>query len=114
MQAGVVVSELTEEQRKLIDELAGSISKLCHTVIARRLGQFFEVIGEELSKSAPEQKPCNGNEPNPYPQHVKEAAYKLDPECWISYSGKSRAFKRQMELRRLQSLKAASQSAVTP
>lgn len=52
-----VMSDLTEEQRKMIDELAGSISRLCHTVIRRRLEQFFEVffevIGEETQKPAP-------------------------------------------------------------
>lgn len=37
-------------QRELIDKLAESISRLCHTVIAKRLEQFFEVIGEEISK----------------------------------------------------------------
>lgn len=41
---------VSEEQRELINKLAGSISGLCHTVIARRLGQFFEVIGDELQK----------------------------------------------------------------
>lgn len=44
------MSTMTDEQRQLIDELAQSISRLCHTVIARRLGQFFEVIGNELAK----------------------------------------------------------------
>lgn len=48
-----VMSDLTEEQRKMIDELAGSISRLCHTIIRRRLEQFFEVIGEEIQKPAP-------------------------------------------------------------
>lgn len=42
----------TDEQRELIDELAESISRLCHTVIRRRLGQFFEVIGEEVSNNS--------------------------------------------------------------
>lgn len=46
----MIVAELTDEQRKLIDELAGSVSKLCHAVIRRRLEQFFEVIGEEVTK----------------------------------------------------------------
>lgn len=44
------MSELTEQQRKLIDELAGSVSKLCHVVIRRRLEQFFEVISDEIQK----------------------------------------------------------------
>lgn len=38
-----------DDRRELIDELAKSISRLCHTVIARRLSQFFEVIGEEVA-----------------------------------------------------------------
>jgi len=42
----------SDEQRKLIDDLAESVSRLCHQVIARRLGQFFEVIGEEVSKDS--------------------------------------------------------------
>lgn len=44
-------SSSREEQRERIDKLAKSISGLCHTVIARRLGQFFEVIGEEVQKN---------------------------------------------------------------
>lgn len=42
-----------------------------------------------------------------YPQEVKEAAYKLDPECWVSYSGKPRHHKRVMEVRRWASLRQA-------
>lgn len=38
-----------ETEREMIDELAKSISKLCHVVIAKRLEQFFEVIGEEVA-----------------------------------------------------------------
>lgn len=38
-------------ERELIDALAGSISRLCHQVIARRLEQFFEVIHEEIAKA---------------------------------------------------------------
>lgn len=34
----------------LVDELAGSISKLCHAVIAKRLNQFFAVIDDEMQK----------------------------------------------------------------
>jgi hypothetical protein len=44
------MTSITDEQRKLIDELTGSISKLCHAVIRKRLEQFFEVIGEEVVK----------------------------------------------------------------
>lgn len=39
-----------EEKAEAIDKLAESISKLCHAVIRRRLGQFFEVIEEEMAK----------------------------------------------------------------
>jgi hypothetical protein len=39
-----------------------------------------------------------------WPQRVKEMAYSLDPECWISYSGKPKRFKQYMEGRRLSSL----------
>lgn len=49
--------------------------------------------------------------PNPWPDGAKERAYLLDPECWVSYSGKPRVFKRAMDLRRTASLKAASEQA---
>ena len=39
-----------DERVELVNKLANSISHLCHRVIAKRLGQFFEVIGEELQK----------------------------------------------------------------
>jgi hypothetical protein len=42
-----------------------------------------------------------------YPQEVKEIAYKLDPECWVSYSGQTRHYKRVMEIRRQASLARA-------
>lgn len=42
-----------------------------------------------------------------YPQHVKELAYTLDPECWISYSSKPRAFKSYMDGRRTAALQKA-------
>lgn len=45
----------------------------------------------------------------PYNDKVKEFAYKLDPECWKSYSGKSKAFKQQMDARRQNSLDGAQQ-----
>ena len=41
-----------ETEREMVDELAKSISKLCHTVIAKRLEQFFEVIGAEVAKES--------------------------------------------------------------
>lgn len=41
------------------------------------------------------------------PQIVKERAYKLDPECWTSYSGKPREFKRYIDHRRADSLRRA-------
>lgn len=40
----------------------------------------------------------------PIDQDVKEVAYKLDPGCWVSYSGKPRPFKQEMDLRRSASL----------
>jgi hypothetical protein len=45
---------------------------------------------------------------NGYPDAVKQAAYQLDPECWVSYSGKPKKFKSYMETRRIASLKKAS------
>jgi hypothetical protein len=43
----------------------------------------------------------------PYDHRLKEIAYKLDPECWVSYSGKPRSFKSHMDSRRTRSLRAA-------
>lgn len=40
-------------------------------------------------------------------QHIKELAYTIDPECWVSYSGKPRQFKSYMEGRRTASLQKA-------
>ncbi len=37
-------------------------------------------------------------------QDVKERAHRIDPECWISYSGKPKEFKQQMDARRLAAL----------
>ena len=45
--------ELTDEQRQIIDQLASSISKLCHRVIAKRLEQF----ATEILKAVEEKKP---------------------------------------------------------
>lgn len=42
-----------------------------------------------------------------YSLEVKALAYKLDPPCWISYSGKSRDFKRAMDVRRTAALEKA-------
>lgn len=39
-----------------------------------------------------------------YSQSVKEQAYAIDPECWVSYSGKPKEFKQRMEVRRVKSL----------
>jgi hypothetical protein len=44
-----------------------------------------------------------------WPQEVKQRAYEIDPECWISYSGRSKAFKRQMDARRTASLEKAAE-----
>lgn len=38
---------------------------------------------------------------------VKARAYVLDPECWVSYSGKPKHFKQVMDLRRTAALKNA-------
>lgn len=40
-------------------------------------------------------------------QRVKDIAYTLDRECWISYSGMSKAFKSAIEIRRNASLAQA-------
>lgn len=40
----------------------------------------------------------------PEAQDVKEMAYTIDPACWISYSGKPRAFKAAMDARRTASI----------
>lgn len=42
-----------------------------------------------------------------YEQHVKELAYTIDPECWVSYSGKPCEFKSYMDERRTASLQKA-------
>jgi hypothetical protein len=39
-----------EQKSKAIDDLAKSMSKLCHAVIRKRLTQFFDVIEEEMAK----------------------------------------------------------------
>lgn len=43
-----------------------------------------------------------------YSPRVKHLAYKLDPVCWVSYSGKPPAFKRTMDKRRLEALERAA------
>jgi len=43
-------------------------------------------------------------------QLVKERAYELDPECWVSYSGKPRVFKQQIEVRRKAALEKAEKA----
>lgn len=40
----------------------------------------------------------------PYSPRVKSLAYKLDPECWISYSGKAVSDKRDLDARRCAAL----------
>ena len=44
-----------------------------------------------------------------YPQQVKEIAYEIDPECWVSYSGKPKAYKSAMDARRTAALRQASE-----
>ena len=43
----------------------------------------------------------------PHSPRVKDLAYQLDPDCWISYSGKSPSFKRSVEARRCAALAKA-------
>lgn len=50
----------------------------------------------------------------PIEQAIKEAAYKLDPECWVSYSGKPIEFKRAMEVRRVSSMLKAKEQMSQP
>lgn len=42
-----------------------------------------------------------------YSNEVKELAYKIDPECWVSYSGQPVGYKRAMDKRRVFSLDIA-------
>lgn len=42
-----------------------------------------------------------------YLQEVKEIAYRLDPDCWKSYSGEPRVRKREMDRRRTAALETA-------
>lgn len=42
-----------------------------------------------------------------YSEEVKQLAYKMDPECWVSYSGATPDFKRAMDKRRTLSLEYA-------
>lgn len=44
----------------------------------------------------------------PIDGRIKNIAYKLDPECWVSYSGKPIPHKRYMEGRRAASLELAA------
>lgn len=43
----------------------------------------------------------------PISPEVKDLAYAIDPPCWVSYSGKPKEFKQQMERRRQVSLAEA-------
>lgn len=42
-----------------------------------------------------------------YSDKVKQIAYKIDPDCWVSYSGQPKEYKQRMDIRRLASLKKA-------
>lgn len=42
-----------------------------------------------------------------FSSEIKEIAYQLDAECWVSYSGKPKKFKQAMEARRIKSLEQA-------
>ena len=77
------------------------------TQCLRLLDQLMRRGVDVLFTPTPEQLP----DPPPTPiwsQETKELAYKLDPECWISYSGKPRKFKSYMDQRRLASLRRAA------
>lgn len=41
------------------------------------------------------------------PQHQKELAYRIDPDCWVSYSGQPKSVKQAMDARRTASLAKA-------
>lgn len=43
----------------------------------------------------------------PYDQIIKDRAYAIDPECWVSYGGKPKGFKQVMEVRRKASIEKA-------
>jgi hypothetical protein len=47
----------------------------------------------------------------PYDEAVKQRAYELDPECWESYIGKPKEFKRAMDARRTAALRKARRIA---
>lgn len=49
-----------------------------------------------------------------YLRAVKELAYTLDPECWVSYSGKPRGYKSAMDGRRTRTLLKAQELLPTP
>jgi hypothetical protein len=40
---------------------------------------------------------------------VKERAHRIDPECWVSYSGKPKHVKQAMDVRRLVALKKSKE-----
>ena len=50
----------------------------------------------------------------PYKTEVKEKAYKIDPDCWESYSGKPKEVKREMDWRRQSCLEEASEGFENP
>lgn len=45
-----------------------------------------------------------------YSMEVKEEARRLDPECWVSYSGKPKSFKQYIDGRRSASLRQAQEN----
>lgn len=50
----------------------------------------------------------------PYSQEAKELAHRIDPDCWVSYSGKDKKFKQSMDARRSAALRAAVARTVAP
>jgi predicted P-loop ATPase len=50
----------------------------------------------------------------PESEHVMNLAHTLDPEAWVSYSGKEKSFKQAMEVRRNAAIRAAKNAVGEP
>lgn len=85
-----------------------SVRRVGKSFLARLILQAAIAKRHDVQPIAPvvcEQKP---EVRGPGWSHEEKAlAYNLDPDCWISYSGKNREFKRAMDKRRLASLRKA-------
>lgn len=49
----------------------------------------------------------------PIDQAVKDRAYKIDPPCWKSYSGRAKVYKQRMDARRTAALAQARKELIT-